>query len=435
MHQRIKKWAHPSRIIELIKTSPFLRHNAIFLVGSLSVAVLNYLFYPILGRLMAPDDFGEVQTLTSLFTQAAIFLTILTYVTVHVTVNILDVEKRNQTLLGLERIAMIGGYLVLGGALASVEFLKTFLHFEDSWPFVALIAALAISIPLAFRMAFLRGQQQFLRASMTDGIGSAAKLVLAPILVLLGFQSLGAVGALAISQVLSLVAGIAWARQAGLHGFAFSASRLNLHLIRPYFKHAIAVLLGAGGITIVQTLDMVTIKHYFSPTEAGLYAGITTIAGIVYFLMAPVTGVLMTLVSNNQSLRKNQLRLKASIGLMLLLGGGALGVMTLFPNIVIDLLVGSKYDVNAHLLPRIGLAMLLLAVANAIMMYHIALKCYRFSLGSVVVCAMMLVLMMVNPDKVGDVINNVVVGSFILLVVTFIQNLLLNYQKSREDNA
>jgi O-antigen/teichoic acid export membrane protein len=435
MHQRIKKWAHPSRIIELIKTSPFIRHNAIFLFGSLSVAALNYLFYPILGRLMAPDDFGEVQTLTSLFTQAAIFLTILTYVTVHVTVNILDVDKRNQTLLGLERVAMIAGYLTLGVALASVEFLKTFLKFEDSWPFVALIVALAISIPLAFRMAFLRGQQQFLRASMTDGIGSAAKLVLAPILVLLGFQSLGAIGALAISQVLSLAVGIAWARQAGLRGSAFGARPLNLHLIRPYFKHATAVLLGAGGITIIQTLDMITIKHYFSPTEAGFYAGITTIAGIVYFLMAPVTGVLMTHASNNQPVRENQARLRASIGIMVLLGGSALAVMSLFPHIVIDLLVGSKYQVNAHLLPRVGLAMLFLAVANALMMYHIALKRYRYSLGGVAVFIITLALMIFNHGKIEDVINNVVLGSLLLLVVTIIQNFTFNYHQSREDNA
>lgn len=435
MLRRIKKWAHPTQIVTLFKTSPFLRHNAIFMTGSLGVAVLNYLFYPILGRMMAPADFGEVQTLTSLFTQAAIFLTILTYVTVHVTVNILDIEKRNQTLLGLERVAMIIGYTVLAIALASVEYMRTFLNFTESWPFVALIVALAISIPLAFRMAFLRGQKQFLRASATDGIGSAAKLILAPILVVLGFQSLGAIGALAISQVISLAVGIAWARQAGFYGSAFGAARLNLNLIRPYFKHAAAVFLGAGGITIVQTLDMITIKHYFSPTDAGLYAGITTIAGIVYFLMAPVTGVLMTMVNSNHSARKNQARLKASLGLMLLLGGGALLVMTLFPDMLINLLVGSKYLVNAQYLPRIGLAMLLLALANALMMYHIALKRYAYSLVNIAICGIMLTLMVVNHGKIEDVINNIVLGSFLLLVVTIIQNLFFNYRKFREKNA
>lgn len=121
MPQRIKQWLNAPKIIELIKTSPFLRHNAVFLAGSLGVAALNYLFYPILGRIMSPADFGEVQTLTSLFTQAAIFLTILTYVTIHVTVNTPDEQERNQTLLGLEKVAMIAGYSLLTVALLSVK--------------------------------------------------------------------------------------------------------------------------------------------------------------------------------------------------------------------------------------------------------------------------------------------------------------------------
>lgn len=435
MLRRIKKWTHPSQIVNLVKTSPFLRHNATFMAGSLGVAVLNYLFYPVLGRLLPPADFGEVQALTALFSQAAIFLTILTYVTVHVTVNIPDVQKRNQTLLSLERVAMITGYILLGIALALVDQLRVFLNFKDVWPFVALIVALAISIPLAFRMAFLRGQKQFFRASLTDGIGSAAKLLLAPIFVLLGFYSLGAIGALAVSQVLSLAAGMAWARQAGFQGSAFRASRLNLDLIRPYLKHATAVLVGAGGAVIIQTLDILAIKHYFSPADAGHYAGITTIAAIIYFLMAPVTGVLMTLVNNNQSPRKNHSRLKASLGLMILLGGSALLVMSLFPNIVIELLVGTKYLVNAHYLPRIGLAMLLLAIANMLMMYHIALKRYTYSLASIAVCAVTLALMQISHGTIGDVINNIVAGSFLLLLITTLQNLYFNHHQFREKNA
>ncbi len=419
----------------LVKTSPFLRHNAIFLAGSLGVAGLNYLFYPILGRLMSPADFGEVQTLISLFTQAAIFLTILTYVTIHITVNTLDEKERNQTLLGLEKIAMIVGYSLLLIALLSVDQLRIFLNFTEIWPFVALIAALAFSIPLAFRMAFLRGKKQFFRASLTDGTGSAAKLLLAPIFVLLGYHSFGAIGALAVSQVLSLIVGIAWARKAGFYGSVLGSGPLRLDLIKPYLKHAVAILLGVGGVTVIQTLDIITIKHYFSPTEAGLYAGITIIAGIVYFLMAPVTAVLITMASTNQTLQKNQARLKASLVLMLLLGGGALLAMTLFPEIIIAILVGSKYLSNAMYLPRVGLAMLFLAIANMFMMYHIALKRYKYSLISIPICAVVLALMQLNHGKIGDVINNILLGSLILLIITVLQNLFFYHHQLREDNA
>ncbi|MBC7943557.1 oligosaccharide flippase family protein, partial [Candidatus Saccharibacteria bacterium] len=398
-----------NRVSVLIKTSPFLRHNTIFMVGSLGVSVLNYLFYPILGRLMSPADFGEVQALTSLFTQAAIFLTILTYVTIHVTVNTPDEQERNQTLLGLERVAMIVGYSLLTIALLLVDQLRVFLHFSESWPFVALIVALALSIPLAFRMAFLRGKKQFLRASFTDGIGSATKLILAPIFVILGYHSFGAIGALAIAQIVSLVVSLNWARKAGFHGFAFGKSaRLRSDLLKPYLRHAGSVLLGVGGVTFIQTLDVLAIKHYFSPTEAGLYAGIATIAGIIYFLMAPVTAVLITLVSSSQTIRKNQARLKASLALMLLLGGGALITMSLFPEIIINILVGSKYLASADYLPRVGLAMLFLGVANMLMMYHIALKRYKYSLVSIATCAVMLSLMLVNHGKIEDVVNNIV---------------------------
>jgi len=435
MFRRIKKWARLSRIVELIKTSPFLRHNAIFLSGSLGVAALNYLFYPLLSRLLTPADFGEVQTLTSLFTQAAIFLTILTYVTIHVTVNITDEQERNQTLIGMERLAILIGYSLLAIALFSVNSLRVFLNFTEDWPFVALIVALALSVPLAFRMAFLRGQKQFFRASLTDGVGSASKLLLAPLFVLFGGRSLGAIVALAVSQVLSLVASIIWSRQAGLHGFALGAARLHLDLLKPYWKHASAVLLGAGGVTIIQTLDIVSIKHYFPPTEAGLYAGITTIAGIIYFLMAPITGVLITTVNSNQSTTKNQSRLKASLVLMLLLGGSALLVMSLFPGLIIKLLVGSKYLVDAPYLPRIGLAMLLLAAANALMMYHIALKRYAYSLASIAIFVLMLGLMRANHATIEAVINNIIFGSFVLLIITVLQNFFFNHHQPREGNV
>ena len=166
-----------------------------------------------------------------------------------------------------------------------------------------------------------------------------------------------------------------------------------------------------------------------------MYAAITTIAGIIYFLMAPITGVLITLVGGRQSKRKNQSRLKASLALMLLLGGSALAAMSLFPNIIIKLLMGSKYLVDAHYLPRIGLAMLLLAAANALMMYHIALKRYAYSIASIVIFALMLGLMRANHGTIGAVINNIVFGSFLLLTITVLQNFYFNYHQPGEGNV
>lgn len=79
--------------------------------------------------------------------------------------------------------------------------------------------------------------------------------------------------------------------------------------------------------------------------------------------------------------------------------------------------------------------MLLLALANAFMMYHIALKRYIYSLASVVVCVIVLALMTISHDKLDDVINNIILGSLLLLIITILQNFHFYYQSLREDNA
>ena len=53
--------------IQKIKDSSFLKHNAIFFFGSIAVGALNYAYYPVVGRLMDPSTFGELQVVVSLF--------------------------------------------------------------------------------------------------------------------------------------------------------------------------------------------------------------------------------------------------------------------------------------------------------------------------------------------------------------------------------
>jgi O-antigen/teichoic acid export membrane protein len=49
-----------NRIQNLLKID-LVRHNLIFFVGTLAIAVFNYLYYPIVGRLVTVSDFGEIQ--------------------------------------------------------------------------------------------------------------------------------------------------------------------------------------------------------------------------------------------------------------------------------------------------------------------------------------------------------------------------------------
>lgn len=413
------------RLLQIVLSSPFIRHNLVFLSGSLLVAALNYAFYPTLGRLLGTAEFGEVQTLLSLFMQGAIFLSILTFVTIHVTVNIEDENRRNQTLLALERLALIlgGGLLLI--ALLLVNNAKTFLHFDSVWPFVALIVSLGLTIPLVFRMAFLRGRKLFAKASLTDGIGSAAKLVIAPILIAIGWKTFGAIAALAISQIISLGFGVMWARRAGLKGFGLRGKHAQLKTLKPQFTFALAAFMVSLSVVAMLSIDMLAVKHYFPPEEAGLYAGIATIARIIYFLAAPITGVLITLVSLKQSQAKNRLQLWGSLALITVVGGVALLVMTITPSLSISLLLGSRYLALADFLPKLGIIMLLLSLSNAVLMYNISLRRYAFAAVPVVGLGLTILLLTQNHGSVSEIINSLMIGSSGLIVGIVALNFLL----------
>lgn len=399
-----------------MRSSPFLKHNLVFFTGSLVVSALNYLYYPVLGRMLEPVHFGEVQALLTLYMQAAIFLSILTYVTVHVTVNSRTETERNQILLSLERVAMLVGYSLLGIALLLTPQLKSFLNFTEIQPFIILIAALALSIPLAFRMAFLRGRKLFAKVSTTEAIGSLSKLTLSSLLVLIGWQTFGAVTGLVLAQIISLWLAIGWAREAGFRGFGLRSDPARLAKLRPHFIYALAVFMVSSGIVAILSIDIIAIKHYFPPEQAGLYAGISTVARIVYFLMAPFTGVLLTLVSLNQTARKNALQLKGSLVLATALGVAALLFMSLFPDFSVRLLVGSKYLTYAQYLPRLALIMLLLSISNTLLMYQISLRRYTYCVWPVLTVLAMISLVYMDHDTVASVINVILTGTFGLVI-------------------
>ncbi|HSX27234.1 MAG TPA: oligosaccharide flippase family protein [Patescibacteria group bacterium] len=403
-------------LLRLVQQSPFLKYNAVFFFGNLGVAVLNYLFYPVLGRLMTPSDFGEVQALFALYMQATILLNILSLITIHTTVEVPEIDKSNQILAGLERFALIVTVSFVGLGLLFVGQLRDFLHFSDVKPFVALLLAVLISVPLVFRMAFLRGRKMFARSVIIDGAGSAAKLVIGPVLVIMGYKTFGAVAGLAISQVISLGIGIWWASQAGLKGSALNKS-VELKQIYPQLRYGLAIFVASSVITGLLSMDIIAAKHYFSPYDAGLYAGISTVARIVYFLVAPLTGVLITMVSARQSMAKNRLRLSGSLVLIGSIGGFALIVLTIFPRLIIKLLVGSKYLAYADYLPRLGLVMLVLSFTNALLLYGIALKRFYLNRSAVIALLGTILLLYINHSHVKDVINNLLIGTSWLAIV------------------
>lgn len=369
---------------------------------------------------MEPAAFGELQVLVSLFLQFTIFLNVLGMITVTITANYADKGTAHRVIFELEKLAayVAGGILLL--SIIFGEFLRQQLHFESMTPFVALALAILVSIPLTFRSAYARGQKRFGIASISQLIGAGVKIVFSVGLVVFGLGVTGAIGGIVIAQ---FVAFLYAARYAARIGFSRPAdtnykTKPDIKVILPELKYAGTVFIGLLSVTLLMSIDVIVVKYYFDAHTAGLYAGIATVARIIFFLVTPISQVLMPMVKRGQSSRKNRQLLLKSLGLTFLVGGPVVLVSALFPHLLISLLMGHTYSQYASLLPLLSTTIFIISVINLITMYYLTLRRKMVSLIGIIGIAVTLSFMLVWHANLFEIVSSMFWGSVVALCVT-----------------
>lgn len=407
------------KFVDTIKQSSFLRHNAIFFFGSVAVGALNYLYYPVLGRLMPPAAFGEIQVLVSLFLQFTIFLNVLSMVTVNITINHTDSKKAHHIIFELEKLA---AYVALGILLVSIvggEFLRQQLHFHSMLPFVALALAMVTSIPLTFRSSFARGQKRFGIASISQLISAAVRIVFSAGLVVLGLGVTGAIFGIVVAQVGAFLYAARWAARLGF-GRPKSANYKtfpNLRLIKPELAYGGVVFGGLLAITMSMSIDIIVVKYYFDAHTAGLYAGIATVARIIFFLATPIAQVLMPLVKIEQPTKKNRQLLLKSLLLTTFVCAGPLILFALRPELVVRMLMGVEYITFSPLLLHLSGAIFVISITNLVFMYYLALRRKMITLVGIIGFAMLLGCMLRWHDSLQAIVDSLLLGSIFTLAL------------------
>lgn len=407
---KIQEWG-----AQVVK-SEFLRQNAIFFVGSLAVSVINYAYYPVLSRLLDIRAYGEVQVLISLFLQLTIFLTVLGQVTVTIAAQTGAKAGKSQ-LFELEKFALLTSAVLFMAGTIGAWYLRELLHFDSVWPFIILLLAFVLAVPLTSRSSYLRGRKAFGTVSKTNILAAAGKLGASAALVAAGFGTAGAIGGLVAAQIVALAYAAAKARQLGLQ--RPEGARLfswpDVKAIVPELKFSLFVLVISLAVTILSSIDVFMVKHYFDPHTAGLYAGISTVAKIIFFLTASVAQVMLPSVNHALPTRQNRLLLIKSFILVTLLGGGAAFVFALAPGLIAGTLMGQSYTAYAHLLPNLALAMFAISIINLLVTYYMALRRHQISIVVGLGIILTIGLLIANHHSLDAVVASLLTGSISML--------------------
>jgi O-antigen/teichoic acid export membrane protein len=263
--------------VATLRTEPtharVLGGSIIMLLGSGLVSVVNFGYNVAVARLLGPAAFGHAAAaVTLLMLVSAITLSFQLVCAKFVARNETDAGKASVYSTLVKRSWRVG--VALGSALILCSgFVASYLNLPSRWIVILLALGIAFYIPLGTKRGGLQGTCAFSRLSWNFILEAAAKFLGAVLLIHFGFGVLGAVAAISLSVVLA-------------YFFPSVPRELKVHAaaeLPASFGEGMQAIVFFTGQVIINNVDIILVKHFFTSAEAGLYAAIALVGRVIYF--------------------------------------------------------------------------------------------------------------------------------------------------------
>lgn len=352
--------------------SPLVKGSFWLAVAGLLGNFFNYLYNVLIGRTLGPSLYGAFGSLMSIY---AIIIVLASGV------QIVSAKHTSRFMVGKkEKIHSL--FVVLNKKMVMVGFL-VFLLFSSLSPFIArslkfpsylpifllsFIFLIAFLVPVA--RGILQGLQKFFFLALATTLETGIKFFCALILLALGLSLNGAVLALILGAFISYAVVFFPVRK------MLSQSKDSQPLKTKKIKEdTLAVTLFYLGSTLLITLNIIFVKYYFPPFEAGLFVCISTLSLIIFYLISAIVAVALPQISQKFHGGGNHLKiLKEAIILVLIIGILITSLYFLFPDGIVKIFFGKEYLMAAQYLGLYALSIIFYSLAQLFVTYFFAVQ-------------------------------------------------------------
>jgi len=353
--------------IRAVISHPVVSGSAVLVAGSMAVNVINLIYQVVMAKLLQPENYGVLSSLYSIL----YILSIVPLSSSVAIVKFIASSKNKKERSGVYKeinklifyIALFGsGFIILLSPL-----IAKFLNINDVVYVILTGGVLFFSLITLVNQASLQGILKFTGVVVPNFVSSVIKLVLGIILIYLGLSVGGVMLAVVVGVAVAYFLSVKMA-----NGYFDEKSKIKFD-INKFLKYSGPVLIQAFAFTSFFTADVILVKHFFPPYEAGLYAAISTLGKIVFFGASPVASAMFPHISGRHARgEKYEEVLIGSIAITLFISGGVLVVYWIFPHLIIQILYGGKYLAAVPLLVWMGLFITFYTVANLLVNFFLS---------------------------------------------------------------
>ena len=251
--------------------SKLLGGSLTLLAGSGLVGVTNLIYNVATARLLGPTGFAHATAVyTMLMLMSAITLSFQVVCAKYVARKT-SLEEREAVFASLHQRAWIAGIGIGLWLFLSRHALSAYLNLPDPILISLLALGTAFYIPLGVRRGYIQGTHAFGPLAINFMLEGLVRLVGVFVLVPVGMGVKGAVLASVLAVIVSYFVAIP-SPAIGSHSLAG---------ISISFREQLQAVVFFCGQTVINNFDIVLVKHFFPPDEAGLYAAVALVGRLV----------------------------------------------------------------------------------------------------------------------------------------------------------
>ncbi len=351
--------------------SRLVRHS-LLLIGVMGVANLaNVLFHMAMGRMLTTADYGVLMAMYSvLYVLNVPAETLRTAVTYFAAKEHTGEEGKDFTarmfFQATRRLLLLAIPVLVAFGLAS-PLLVRFFNLEGYGPVLATALACLFTVMMTTLHGVLLGRQEFSWYGSSMGLWFGGRLLLAILLVWVGFRATGALAGMACGALLALVLPYAVLRKGLL--------RRDVHErvdSAPIYRYVIKALVAYGAFVLLGKMDVIATKHFFAPVDAGVFAQASLPAHFTWLIPMPIVMAMFPKAVRPQNSTERLQLLWKSIALCLGIVALLFVVLVGGARWIFALLFASPEHAMIPLMSRYVLAMIPLALTFVFMNFEMS---------------------------------------------------------------
>lgn len=363
----------------LFRGDGMLLQSALVFIGSMVLNVGGFAFHALASRMLGVVTYGTLYTLISLVTvmllPGALLAPVVSrfaaeFATLH------DSDHLRSLVSDLARFSAVAVALYAVVALLFAIPASAYLG-VPAWSILTAGLIAAAGFVSGILRAVSRGVQDFGAYALSATAEGVVKVV--------ALLALGALGLRLLSGILGFFVGIlaglaviAWQVTYRYRGAVTQRIRYDWARIASSSAGSAAMIFA---ITCIGSVDIIVVKHVFSPHDAGLYSAAALGGKVAFYLVAFIPMVMLPRVTQRH-VRGESTRaaFSESLGLLAVLAAGALVAFGFFGQALLNALVGGAFEAATPLLLPYAAAMMLLAITNLLASYGLATHRLNFAI-------------------------------------------------------